>query len=125
MRVALFLCGWTCAVRLLELAPKEGELDLLKPGKGAFYNTFLEDWLRRNGISHLIVCGVTTEVCVQTTVREANDRGFDCCVLADACASYFPEFHKQALEMFTAQCGIVGWSATSEQFERVLAPVAK
>ena len=108
-----------------ELEPKEGELDLLKPGKGAFYNTRLEAWLRERGVTHLLVCGVTTEVCVQTTLREANDRGFDSCVLADACASYCPEFHKQALEMFTAQCGIVGWSASSAQLEAALAPHAQ
>ena len=100
-------------------------MDLLKPGKGAFYNTRLEAWLRERGVTHLLVCGVTTEVCVQTTLREANDRGFDACVLADACASYFPEFHKQALEMFTAQCGIVGWSASSAQLEAALAPHAQ
>lgn len=119
------MCAYACDAKSVELAPKQGELDLLKPGKGAFYNTELGAWLNDKGISHLLVCGVTTEVCVQTTVREANDRGFDCCVLADACASYFPEFHEQALEMFTAQGGIVGWSASSEQLVEVLSPLAK
>ena len=139
-RCALHRSLCACVLLRVELAPQEGELDLLKPGKGAFYNTQLEAHLRQHGVSHLLVCGVTTEVslaltlsfthththththtfpplplswapaarrpshgtlslphcilraqvCVQTTVREANDRGFDCCVLADACASYFP-----------------------------------
>ena len=77
-----------------ELDPHPGEPVVDKPGKGAFYATDLEAMLRDRGISQLLVCGVTTEVCVHTTVREANDRGFDCLVLADCIASYFPEFQR-------------------------------
>jgi len=96
-----------------ELAPIAGEPIVDKPGKGAFYATDLEAMLRNRGIAQLIVCGVTTEVCVNTTVREANDRGFDCLVLADCVASYFEAFQKAGLEMIKAQGGIFGWVASS------------
>ncbi len=96
-----------------ELAPIAGEPVIDKPGKGAFYATDLEAILRGRGIAHLIVCGVTTEVCVHTTVREANDRGFDCLVLSDCTGSYFPHFHETALAMIKAQGGIFGWVAPS------------
>jgi nicotinamidase-related amidase len=96
-----------------ELAPLPGEAVLDKPGKGAFYATDLELMLRNRGITHLVVTGVTTEVCVHTTVREGNDRGFECLVLGDCCGSYFPEFHRVALEMVSAQGGIFGWVADS------------
>ena len=96
-----------------ELAPHPGEIVLDKPGKGAFWATDLEPILRHRGIEALLVAGVTTEVCVSTTVREANDRGFRCAVISDACASYFPEFHAAALAMIHAQGGIFGWVATS------------
>ncbi len=96
-----------------ELAPAPGEVVLDKPGKGAFYATDLETILRARGVTHLILTGVTTEVCVQTTAREANDRGFDCLVLADCTGSYFPQFHHAALQMISAQGGIVGWVADS------------
>src|SRR5262245_23496531 len=91
-----------------ELYPVAGEPVIDKPGKGAFYQTDLELMLRNRGIETLLVCGVTTEVCVNTTVREANDRGFRCIVLADCCASYFPEFHDMGLKMIKAQGGIFG-----------------
>jgi biuret amidohydrolase len=91
-----------------ELYPLEGEPVIDKPGKGAFYATDLDALLRNFGIQHLLVCGVTTEVCVNTTVREANDRGFRCVVLSDCCASYFPEFHDMGLKMIKAQGGIFG-----------------
>ena len=97
-----------------ELAPWPGEVVLDKPGKGSFYATDLELMLRNAGIKSLIVTGVTTEVCVHTTVREANDRGFECLVLSDCCGSYFPEFHEVALRMIAAQGGIFGWVGTSE-----------
>ena len=84
-----------------------------KPGKGAFYATDLELILRNAGIKSLIVCGVTTEVCVNTTVREANDRGFNCVVLEDCVGSYFPEFQTAALAMIKAQGGIFGWVSRS------------
>jgi nicotinamidase-related amidase len=98
-----------------ELAPAPGEPVVDKPGKGAFYATDLEAILRGRGINALIVCGVTTEVCVHTTVREANDRGFDCLVLEDCVGSYFPEFQKSALAMIKAQGGIFGWVAPSSR----------
>ena len=96
-----------------ELYPAAGEPVIDKPGKGAFYQTDLELMLKNRGIETLLVCGVTTEVCVNTTVREANDRGFRCIVLADCCASYFPEFHDVGLKMIKAQGGIFGSVSTS------------
>jgi nicotinamidase-related amidase len=96
-----------------DLAPLPGEVVLDKPGKGSFYATDLELMLRNGGIQSLIVTGVTTEVCVHTTVREANDRGYECLVLEDCCGSYFPEFHEVALRMIAAQGGIFGWVASS------------
>jgi len=96
-----------------ELAPIEGEVVLDKPGKGAFYATDLETILRAKGIEQLIITGVTTEVCVQSTAREANDRGFECLILSDCTGSYFAEFYESALNMFKAQGGIVGWVGTS------------
>src|ERR1700745_1339577 len=96
-----------------ELYPLPAEPVIDKPGKGAFYQTDLELMLRNRGIDTLFVCGVTTEVCVNTTVREANDRGFRCIVLSDCCASYFPEFHAAGLAMIKAQGGIFGWVSAS------------
>jgi len=96
-----------------ELAPVEGEIVIDKPGKGAFYATELDTILKESGITHLIVTGVTTEVCVHTTVREANDRGYDALVLSDCVGSYFPEFQRVGLEMVAAQGGIFGWVADS------------
>lgn len=96
-----------------ELAPLDNEIIIDKPGKGAFHATALEDILQTYGIENLLVCGVTTEVCVHTTVREANDRGYRCVVLADCCASYFPEFHDMGLKMIKAQGGIFGWVSDS------------
>jgi biuret amidohydrolase len=98
---------------IAELYPVAGEPVVDKPGKGAFHATDLEQILANRGITQLLVCGVTTEVCVSTTVREANDRGFDCLVVEDCCASYFPEFHSAALAMIVAQGGIFGWVAPS------------
>jgi biuret amidohydrolase len=104
-----------------ELAPIAGEPVVDKPGKGAFYATDLETMLRNRGIAQLIVCGVTTEVCVNTTVREANDRGFDCLVLEDCVASYFDAFQRAGIEMIKAQGGIFGWVAQSEALFGALA----
>lgn len=105
---------------IAELAPVTGEPVIDKPGKGAFFATDLEAILRGRGIDRLIVAGVTTEVCVHTTVREANDRGFDCLVLSDCTGSYFPEFHAAALAMIKAQGGIFGWIAPSAAVLAVL-----
>ena len=96
-----------------ELQPIDGEAVVDKPGKGAFYATELQDLLEKGGIKSLLVTGVTTEVCVHTTVREANDRGYECLVLADCVGSYFPEFQRVGLEMIAAQGGIFGWVADS------------
>lgn len=97
-----------------ELAPVDGETIITKPGKGAFYNTPLEDVLESQGITHLLLTGVTTEVCVQTTMREANDRGYECLLIDDCTESYFPEFKQATLEMVRAQGAIVGWTASSD-----------
>jgi nicotinamidase-related amidase len=96
---------------LAEVGPQAGDLVIDKPGKGAFYATPLGAHLQEKGITHLIVCGVTTEVCVQTTLREANDRGYECLLIEEATASYFPAFKQAALDMLTAQGGIVCWTA--------------
>ena len=99
---------------IAELAPLSGEPIIDKPGKGAFYATDLGAILAHRGITQLVVTGVTTEVCVSTTVREANDRGFECLVLEDCCGSYFPDFHSAALQMISAQGGIFGWVGQSK-----------
>ncbi|MDB5945858.1 MAG: cysteine hydrolase [Ramlibacter sp.] len=98
-----------------ELAPQPGEIVLDKPGKGAFYATPLHDLLQQAGITHLLFMGVTTEVCVQTSMREANDRGYESLLLEDCTESYFPQFKAAAVEMMRAQGAIVGWTATSKQ----------
>jgi biuret amidohydrolase len=106
-----------------ELYPVDGEPVIDKPGKGAFYQTDLELMLKNRGIDTLFVCGVTTEVCVNTTIREANDRGFRCIALSDCCASYFPEFHEAGLAMIKAQGGIFGSVSGSKQLLSSLAAV--
>jgi nicotinamidase-related amidase len=99
---------------IAELYPQSGEPVIDKPGKGAFYATDLHSILQHRGVEQLVVTGVTTEVCVNTTVREANDRGYDCLVLEDCVGSYFPEFHAMGLKMIKAQGGIFGWVTRSE-----------
>ena len=106
-----------------ELAPMDGEVVIDKPGKGAFYATELQDVLVGAGISQLLVTGVTTEVCVHTTVREANDRGYECLVLSDCVGSYFAEFQRVGLAMIAAQGGIFGWVAPSGTLLEALAPL--
>jgi biuret amidohydrolase len=103
-----------------ELYPIAGEPVVDKPGKGAFYATDLQSILQNRAIESLIVCGVTTEVCVHTTVREANDRGYRCVVPGDCCASYFPEFHALGLRMIKAQGGIFGWVSDSARVVEAL-----
>ncbi|PLK70352.1 cysteine hydrolase [Rhizobium sp. TH135] len=103
-----------------ELYPMEGEIELDKPGKGAFYATPLGEILADRKIRQLVFAGVTTEVCVQTTMREANDRGFECLLATDATESYFPEFKQAAIDMITAQGAIVGWAATVDQIVEAL-----
>jgi biuret amidohydrolase len=99
---------------IAELRPAPGEPVIDKPGKGAFFATDLHAMLQNRGITQLVVTGVTTEVCVNTTVREANDRGYDCLVLEDCVGSYFPEFQEFGLRMIKAQGGIFGWVGHSE-----------
>jgi biuret amidohydrolase len=95
-----------------ELAPLAGELVIDKPGKGAFYATRLGEELAVRSITHLVFAGVTTEVCVQTSMREANDRGYECLLIEDATASYIPAFKQATIDMVRSQGGIVGWTAT-------------
>lgn len=103
-----------------DLAPLPGEYVIDKPGKGAFYATGLGDWLAARGIGTLVFAGVTTEVCVQTTMREANDRGYLCLLAEDATDSYFPAFKAAAIEMIRAQGAIVGWTATTADIVEAL-----
>jgi biuret amidohydrolase len=100
---------------IAELTPLADEPIIDKPGKGAFWATDLHAILKNRGVRQLVVTGVTTEVCVHTTVREANDRGYDCLVPSDCVGSYFPEFHAVGLAMIKAQGGIFGWVSHSEK----------
>lgn len=108
----ILIAGQPGTAILDDLAPLPGELVIEKPGKGAFYATPLGDELKRRRLSQLIVAGVTTEVCVQTTMREANDRGHECLLAEDATDSYFPQFKAATLAMIRAQGAIVGWTAS-------------
>ncbi len=107
-----------------ELAPAPGDIVIRKPRKGAFFATALDSILRHRGITHLLVGGVTTEVCVQTTLREANDRGYEPLLVADCAASYFAHFHDAVVEMVVAQGGIVGWAAPLAAVEAAFAAEA-
>lgn len=104
-----------------ELTPVAGEIVVDKPGKGAFYATPLQAMLLQRAVSHLVFMGVTTEVCVQTSMREANDRGYDSLLLADCTESYFPHFKASTIEMIQAQGAIVGWTASSKELLQALA----
>ncbi len=116
----ILVAGEPGAAIIDAVAPLPGEIVIDKPGKGAFYATALPELLRHRGISHLVFAGVTTEVCVQTTMREANDRGYECLLVEDATESYFPEFKRATLEMIRAQGGIVGWTARCDAVEAAL-----
>lgn len=107
----ILIAGEPGTAILPELAPIDGEIVIEKPGKGAFYATELGDLLENKGIKQLVFAGVTTEVCVQTTMREANDRGYECLLAEEATESYFPEFKAAAIDMIRAQGAIVGWTA--------------
>jgi biuret amidohydrolase len=99
------------------LAPKDGEIVVDKPGKGMFWATGLDERLHTLGITHMVFAGVTTEVCVQTSMREANDRGYECLLVEDATESYFPQFKAATIEMIVAQGGIVGWVTPLKELE--------
>ncbi len=117
----ILIAGEPGTAIISELAPIAGEVVIEKPGKGAFYATDLGAILKDRAITHLVFAGVTTEVCVQTTMREANDRGYVCLIAEDATESYFPEFKAAALAMIRAQGAIVGWTSTTEQVLQGLA----
>ncbi|WP_278420856.1 cysteine hydrolase family protein, partial [Stutzerimonas kunmingensis] len=116
----ILIAGEPGADIIPELAPVAGEIVLDKPGKGAFYATPLDAILRDRAIRQLVFAGVTTEVCVQTTMREANDRGYECLLATDATESYFPAFKAAAIEMITAQGAIVGWAASVDRIVEAL-----
>lgn len=109
----ILIAGETGADIVPDLYPAPDELVIDKPGKGAFYATGLHEMLQARSITQLVFAGVTTEVCVQTTMREANDRGYECLLAEDATESYFPEFKQATIEMIIAQGGIVGWAAST------------
>jgi nicotinamidase-related amidase len=117
----LLVAGEPGTAIVAALAPLAGEHVIEKPGKGAFYRTELGEVLESLGTRTLLVAGVTTEVCVQTTMREANDRGYDCLLVEDATESYFPEFKAATLAMVRAQGAIVGWTAKTDQVLETLA----
>ncbi len=118
----VLVAGEAGADFVAELQPLPGELVLRKPGKGAFHATGLDAMLHAQGITHLLIAGVTTEVCVQSTMREANDRGYECLLVEDCCASYFPRFHDAVVEMVVAQGGIIGWAAPLAALQKAFEP---
>ncbi len=111
----ILIAGHPGAEIVDELVPVDDELVIDKPGKGAFYGTDLAAQLEARGVRQLVFAGVTTEVCVQTSMREANDRGYECLLVTDATESYFPHFKQTTIDMITAQGGIVGWTAAADQ----------
>ncbi|MEO6696682.1 MAG: cysteine hydrolase, partial [Gammaproteobacteria bacterium] len=102
-----------------ELTPMTGEPIVDKPGYGAFYQTDLEIILRSRGIHQLILTGVTTEVCIQSTLREAIDRGFDCITLSDGCASPYPELHAASMSMIWVEGGVFGVTKTTAELLQI------
>ncbi len=120
----LLIAGEPGADIIPALAPRKGELVVDKPGKGMFWATGLHETLHAQGITHLVFTGVTTEVCVQTSMREANDRGYECLLVEDATESYFPEFKAATLAMIAAQGAIVGWHTPSQVLLDALAKLA-
>ena len=118
----LLVAGSPGADIIPALAPLADEWVIDKPGKGMFWATGLHERLQRSGITQLVFTGVTTEVCVQTSMREANDRGYECLIVDDATASYFPDFKRVALEMLAAQGAIIGWRSTSAELVAALTP---
>ncbi len=121
----ILIRGEPGAALIEAVAPWPDEPVIDKPGKGAFYATALDAMLRQRGISHLILGGVTTEICVQSTMIEANDRGYLCLVAEDATESYVPAFKQAVLEMVRAQGAIIGWTARVGQIAAALSEPAK
>jgi len=121
----LLVAGEPGSAIIPELAPLPTELVIDKPGKGMFWATGLHETLQARAISHLIFAGVTTEVCVQTSMREANDRGYECLLIEDATESYFPEFKAATLSMIAAQGGIVGWVTPLAALQTALYPARR
>ncbi len=111
----LLICGEPGSDIIPELYPQAGEIVIDEPGKGAFYATGLQDDLQRLGATHLIFTGVTTEVCVQSTIREANDRGYECLLVEDATESYYPDFKQATIEMVRSSDALIGWTSTSDK----------
>ena len=111
----LLICGEPGSDIIPELYPEAGEIVIDKPGKGAFYATSLQDDLQRLGVTHLICTGVTTEVCVQSTIREANDRGYECLLVEDATESYYPAFKQATVEMVRSSDALIGWTSASDK----------
>jgi len=116
----LLICGEPGSDIVPELAPADGEIVIEKPGKGSFYNTGLQAALDRVGATHLVMTGVTTEVCVQTTIREANDRGYECLLVEDATESYYPAFKQATIEMVRSSDALIGWTTTSDKIINAL-----
>ncbi len=119
----LLICGEPGADIIPELYPEASETVIDKPGKGAFYATGLQDDLKRLGATHLIFTGVTTEVCVQTTIREANDRGYECLLVEDATESYYPAFKQATIEMVRSSDALIGWTSTSDKVLAALSEI--
>lgn len=119
----LLICGEPGSDIIPELSPQAGEIVIDKPGKGAFYDTGLQGDLQRLGATHLIFTGVTTEVCVQSTIREANDRGYECLLVEDATESYYPAFKQATIEMVRASDALIGWTSTSDKVLAALAEI--
>ncbi|NNE86365.1 MAG: cysteine hydrolase [Alphaproteobacteria bacterium] len=119
----LLICGEPGSDIIPALYPQAGEIVIDKPGKGAFYDTSLQNDLQRLGATHLVFTGVTTEVCVQTTIREANDRGYECLLVEDATESYYPAFKQATLEMVRSSDALIGWTTTSDKVLAALAEI--
>jgi len=116
----VLIAGEPGAAIVPECAPLPGEMAIDKPGKGMFYATDVDAMLKARGVRQLVFAGVTTEVCVQTSMREANDRGYECLLVEDATASYFPEFKAAAIAMIRAQGAIVGWTTPLSALKEAL-----